>query len=248
MPNLNRPLVLCIELDQSFVDAPTEDREAFLHLCEENHEHLKLVYMSHDNAQNLISRAAQAEMPVPELFLADSGTTLLKGDGTGSVESLQRNIIQLWPGKEQVVKALGAVEGVTVTADDAPCRQGVEVSGEEATEALEAKVGEMGCDLERRGENAFDVLPYGVNKGTTLGRWIVEANVNPNNVLSFGDGMGDENLFGRGWRGAVYAHAPDGLKEEGGRYHNVTLLENSAFKGTMEALRRQGWMEMAAKA
>lgn len=248
MPNLNRPLVLCIELDQSFVDAPAEDREAFTQLCEENHEQLKLVYMSHDNAQNLISRAAQAEMPVPELFLADSGTTLLKGDGTGSVESLQRNIIQLWPGKEQVIKALESVEGVTVTPDDAPCRQGVELSGEEAIEALQAKVEELGCDLERRGDTAFDVLPYGVNKGTTLGRWLVEANINPNNVLSFGDGLGDETLFGRGWRGAVYAHAPDSLKEEGGRYHNVTLLKESAFKGTLEALRRQGWMEKAAVA
>jgi hypothetical protein len=246
--SLVRPLVLAVDLDETFASSASEERDELFALLEAHADEVTLIYMSHSSAEQLIGIAANAELPVPAVFMADSGTTVLKGDGTGTIEPLQRNIIQLWPGKEAVVKLVESVDGVTALEDSAPCRQGVKVEGEEALEALRARVDELGCHLDRRGEGEWNILPYGVDKGTTLGRFVVEKNLAPNAVLAIAESVGDDCLFGRGWRGAVFSHADQGLKEFGDRFHNVTVLKNDGPAGVLEALRSHGWLELAKTA
>ena len=245
---LARPVMLAIDLDESFTQSDSGMREQLFGLIEESADDVRLVYMSHDSAENLIGLAASAELPVPEVFMADSGTTVLKGDGTGTIEPLQRNIIQLWPGKEAVQKALNEIEGVSILSDDAQCRQAFKAEGEEAIEQVRAKVDSLGCSFEPRGENEYYVMPYGVEKGSTLGRYLVESNIAPTSVLAFGETEGDQCLFGRGWRGAIFSHAPQSLKDTAGRFHNVHVLEESGAIAVLQALRSHGWLEMAAKA
>jgi hypothetical protein len=173
---------------------------------------------------------------------------VLKGDGTGTIEPIQRNIIQLWPGKEAVLRTIKEVPGVTPIEDEAPCRQGVKVQGDEALELLRVKADEIGCHLDRRGDGEWNILPFGVDKGTTLGRYVVEENLAPNAVLAIAEHTGDDCLFGRGWRGGVFGHADKDLKEFGDRFHNVTVLQKSGAAGVLDALRAQGWLELAKTA
>ena len=242
---LVRPLVLAVDLDASFSAGDGSNREILFSVLEAHADEVRLIYMSHDSAENLIGIAADAELPVPAVFMADSGTTVLKGDGTGTIEPIQRNIIQLWPGKEAVLKHIGEIDGVTAIDDEAQCRQGVKIAGDEALEALRAKADELGCHLDRRGDGEWNILPYGVDKGTTLGRYVVEENLAPNAVIAIAEHTGDDCLFGRGWRGGVFAHADEDLKEFGNRFHNVTVLEKSGAAGVLDALRVQGWLELA---
>lgn len=242
---LVRPLVLAVDLDETFAAGDGSNRETLFSILEAHADDVRLIYMSHDSAEKLIGIAADAELPVPAVFMADSGTTVLKGDGTGTIEPIQRNIIQLWPGKETVMKLIEELDGVTAIEDEAPCRQGVKVEGEEPLEALRARVDDVGCQIDRRGDGEWNILPFGVDKGTTLGRYVVEENLAPNSVLAIAEHTGDDCLFGRGWRGGVFAHADTELKEFGDRFHNVTVLEQSGAAGVMDALRAQGWLELA---
>jgi hydroxymethylpyrimidine pyrophosphatase-like HAD family hydrolase len=242
---LVRPLVLAVDLDETFAAGDGSNRETLFSVLEAHADEVRLIYMSHGSAEQLIGIAADAELPVPAVFMADSGTTVLKGDGTGTIEPIQRNIIQLWPGKEAVAKVIAELEGVTAIEDEAPCRQGVKVEGEEALEALRARADGLGCHLDRRGEGEWNILPFGVDKGTTLGRYVVDENLAPNAVLAIAEHTGDDCLFGRGWRGGVFAHADAELKEFGDRFHNVTVLEKSGAAGVLDALRSQGWLELA---
>ncbi len=245
---LSRPLVLAIDLDPTFPQSDPEARADLFALFEAHLDDVRLVYMSNGSADQLIQLAADAELPVPEVFMADAGTTVLKGDGSGAIEPLQRNIIQLWPGNDAVENAIKEIEGLELQPDGALCRETVKANSAEALEALREKAQQLGCHLERCGEDLYFVFPYGVEKGTTLGRFLVEANINPNNVLSIGEVIGDMCLFGRGWRGAVFAHAPAELREDASRFHNVVILEHSGAEGVLEALRAHGWLEMAAQA
>ena len=245
--SLVRPLVLAIDLDETFAASDASARDALFSLLEAHADDARLIYMSHSSAEHLIGIAADAELPVPAVFMADSGTTVLKGDGTGTIEPTQRNIIQLWPGKEAVQKNIDAVDGVSALADEAQCRQGVKIEGDEALETLRVKADEIGCHVDHRGEGEWNILPYGVDKGTTLGRYVVEENLAPNAVLAIAESVGDDCLFGRGWRGGVFGHADQELKDFGDRFHNVTVLESSGAAGVLEALRTQGWLELAKK-
>ena len=156
---------------------------------------------------------------------------------------MQRDIIQLWPGKEAVQKALGEIEGVTLDDDSAPCRQRFEVTGDEVMEQVREKAVVLGCHINMRRENAYDLLPYGIDKGTTLGRYIVEKNINPNSVLAIVEANGDQCLFGRGWRGATFAHAPQHLRDFSDRFHNAMALKESGPKGVLEAIKTHMWIE-----
>jgi hydroxymethylpyrimidine pyrophosphatase-like HAD family hydrolase len=242
---LARPLLLSLDLDETFAASPAEARADLFALFEAHADEVQLVYTSHEPAEKLIEIAASAELPVPAMFMADTGTTVLKGDASGTVEPLQRNIIQLWPGKESVQKALGDASGVSLIDDGALCRQSVKAESEEAMQALQEKVAELGCHYAERGENEYYVLPYGVDKGTTLGRYLVEANVNPNDVLAIGEAEGDDCLFGRGWRGAAFGHAVASVKDIGNRFHNVVVLDESGAPAVLEALRQHNWLELA---
>ena len=242
---LVRPLVLAVDLDETFASGDGSNRETLFSVLEAHADDVRLIYMSHDSAEKLIGIAADAELPVPAVFMADSGTTVLKGDGTGTIEPIQRNIIQLWPGKETVAKLIAELDGVTAIEDEAPCRQGVKVEGDEALEALRERVDSLGCHIDRRGDGEWNILPFGVDKGTTLGRYVVDENLAPNAVLAIAEHTGDDCLFGRGWRGGVFAHADSELKEFGDRFHNVTVLEQSGAAGVLDALRAQGWLELA---
>jgi hydroxymethylpyrimidine pyrophosphatase-like HAD family hydrolase len=242
---LVRPLVLAVDLDETFASGDGSNRETLFSVLEAHADEVRLIYMSHDSAEKLIGIAADAELPVPAVFMADSGTTVLKGDGTGTIEPIQRNIIQLWPGKETVAKLIAELDGVTAIEDEAPCRQGVKVEGDEALEALRERVDGLGCHIDRRGDGEWNILPFGVDKGTTLGRYVVDENLAPNAVLAIAEHTGDDCLFGRGWRGGVFAHADSELKEFGDRFHNVTVLEQSGAAGVLDALRAQGWLELA---
>lgn len=242
---LCKSLCVSIDLDETFVSASDAERDELLHLFENTEEQVSLIYTSNGPAEELIAAAAKAHMPVPDMFLADSGTTALKGDGSGTIEPLQRNIIQLWPGKENMQKVLGEFSGVKLIDDAAPCRQMVEINDEETLEAVREKIDGMGCSVEHREENRYDVLPYGVNKGASLGRWIVQENVAPSSFIAFSSSAGDFALCGRGWRAAVFAGAPDSLKQECDRFHNVRILDADGPKGVVEALRHFGWLETA---
>jgi hydroxymethylpyrimidine pyrophosphatase-like HAD family hydrolase len=240
---LVRPLFLAIDLDDTFVDANAGAREELFGLLETNADDVRLMYMSHDSAENLIKLAAKAELPVPELFMADSGTTLLTGDGSATIEPLQRDIIQLWPGKESVREALSSVEGVELLDDNAPCRQGFKASSEEALAQVREKATGLGCHVQPRGEGEYNLLPFGIEKGTTLGRYLVQKNINPDSVVIVAEDTGDECLFGRGWRGAAFAHAPESLREHAKRFHNAFALESDGPAAVVQALRSHGWIE-----
>jgi len=241
---LARPLVLSIDIDETFVESTKEASADLFALFEAHADDVQLVYTSHDPAERLIELAANAELPVPAMFMADTGTTVLKGDASGTVEPLQRNIIQLWPGKESVLKALDGISGLTVLEDGALCRHSIKVEGEESLTALQEKVTELGCAVADKAEGEVYVLPYGVDKGTTLGRFLVEMNVNPNDVLAIGAAEGDDCLFGRGWRGAAFGHAVASVKEIGDKFHNVAVLEDTGAIAVMQALRAHNWLEM----
>jgi hydroxymethylpyrimidine pyrophosphatase-like HAD family hydrolase len=248
MSMLSRPLVLAITLDESFATAAASERERMLGVFDASAEDLKLVYMSHESSGTLIQLAARAELPVPAMFLADSGTTALKGDGTGTIEPLQRNIIQLWPGKDSVTRALKDLPGVKLVDDDAPCRQAIEIESDEAFETARAKADEIGCHLSTRRGTRRDVLPFGVDLGSSLGRWMVQENISPANVLAVGQYVGDASLFGRGWRGALFAQAQDALRAEAGSYHNVYTARTNGPQAVMDGLRYFGWLAMSGVA
>lgn len=241
---LARPLVLAIDIDETFVDSAADARAELFALFEAHADDVQLIYTSHEPAEKLIELAANAELPVPNMFMADTGTTVLKGDASGTVEPLQRNIIQLWPGKEAVQKAIESTDGVDLIEDGALCRQSVKVSSQEALDALQEKIAELGCHHADKAEGEIYVLPYGVDKGTTLGRYLVEMNVNPNDVLAIGAAEGDDCLFGRGWRGAAFGHSVASVKDIGNKFHNVAVLETSGAVAVLEALRQHNWLEM----
>jgi hydroxymethylpyrimidine pyrophosphatase-like HAD family hydrolase len=243
---LTRPLLLALDLDASFVETFPDERRQLVEMLGAAQHPLRIVYMSHESAEALIHLAADAGLTVPHMLMADSGTTALKGDGTGTIEPLQRNIIQLWPGKDAVIRAMKPITTLRPLDDNAPCRQGFQYDTPPTLGEARKKADEIGCQVQERGLGRLDVLPFGVDKGSTLGRYIVQENIAPTQVLAFGEAHGDVNLFGRGWRGVVFPHAPSELVSESRRFHNVFMVQMDGAKGVLEGLRHFGWLELSA--
>lgn len=81
------------------------------------------------------------------------------------------------------------------------------------SDELKQAVDALGCDLLYSAGLYLDILPRGVNKGSTLTRLVAHLGVDPEQVLVAGDTLNDLSLFQQNFKGVCVGDAEAGLLE-----------------------------------
>src|SRR5690606_20978101 len=92
----------------------------------------------------------------------------------------------------------------------------------------------------RSADKYLDVLPQGVNKGSTLTKLVQHLGVDPGNVLVAGDTLNDLSLYHTGYRGVVVGQAEAGLSEATAGMDNVHHARSPGAGGILEAIKLDG--------
>ena len=114
---------------------------------------------------------------------------------------------------------------------------------EDAIDRAGGALEELEVDLVASAGVYLDVLPPGVNKGTTLRRVLRWLERGETDVVVAGDTLNDLALFETGLSGVVVGNCEAALRERVAGREHLYLADGEGAAGILEGLRHFGWLE-----
>ena len=229
-----------------------------------------LIYVSGRAPAAVTELAERVALPEPDVLIADVGTSVLRGLGPGRIDEIELELEDLWPGAHPVRERLAGLTELALQDVRAPRRVSYWIEpvrrlrpeaadpyaapagddrslGAEAA-ALAASVGaraaERLADLDVDvlvSSNAFlDVLPRGVNKGSTLRRVLAWLGAPDDVCVVAGDSLNDLDLFETGFKGIVVGNCEPALRRRVAGMERVYQAREEGVAGLVEGLRHHG--------
>ena len=230
-------MLLATDLDGTFLAGSEEERKALYHLIAK-HTEIQLVFVTGRGLHSVLSLfTGELMIPVPECFICDVGATILNGYTHEPIDPIQSDIEQKWPGKQKILEELKHIPGLI--PQDVPQERRCSFFFDEQVDKdkLEEDIAALGYDLIMSADKFADVLPRGVNKGSTLKRYIELINYPDADVLVAGDTFNDLSLFETGYKAVAVGNSESGLIAATKNKSNVFHAKSNGAGGIMEAIK-----------
>lgn len=264
--------VLASDLDGTLADGSEKARRALVEWIEARDD-ARLVYVTGRTPGSARELMERASLPAPDVLIADVGTTVLEGPSFEPISAIQAEIERDWPGAHAVRERLAPMTPLRLQEIDAsrrvswwiePVRQrraaghdpfaarapddasmladAVRIAAEIGAEAAE-RLTPLAVDVLVSANVFLDVLPRGVNKGSTLLRVLEWLDADPASCVVAGDSLNDLALFATGLRGIVVGNCEPALAEMVKGMVRVYRAQESGAGGVLEGLRHHGWFD-----
>lgn len=229
-------MLLATDLDGTFLGGSQEDREqlyGFLHAQPD----ITLVFVTGRGLASVQPLLDDPKIPQPDYIISDVGATVVSGSTLQPLQPLQDEIARKWPGQATVRSRMEAgLTGLRFQEVPQERRCSFYYDGTTDVEAAGRIVAELGCDLVQSAGKYLDVLPPGVNKGSTLLQLVQLIAYPHNRVLVAGDTMNDRSLYDTGFKGVVVGGAEAALLQYTHEHPRVWQAVKTGAGGIMEAL------------
>lgn len=239
-----RAPTLATDLDGTFAGGTPEQRRA-LQAALAALPGGALIYVTGRTVDATRALIREADLPHPDVLVADVGTTVVHGEEFAPVAEIEREIERSWPGGEEVRRRLAVVAGIEEQEVRPPRRVSYwlrEASMREAMDRAAERLHDLPVDLVGSAGVYLDVLPRGVNKGSTLRRVLRWLEREEAEVVVAGDTLNDLALFETGLRGIVVGNCEAELRARVAGLAHLYMAEGEGAAGILEGLRRFGWL------
>jgi hypothetical protein len=188
---------------------------------------------------------AEREMGLcpPHLVIGDVGCTVACGASLQPLPLAVDPIEALWRGMpERVLPLLAAMPGLSPQPISADRRLAYDILDRNALDpARLAALEGHGVDWLISGDRYLDVLPAGVNKGSTLLRLLEWLEIGAEQVVTAGDSLNDLAMFETGLNGVMVANAEPGLLAALPRLSGIYRALGEGCEGILEGLLHFGF-------
>jgi len=229
-------LLLATDLDGTFLGGSPEDRTGLYEWIKQQDE-LKLVFVTGRGLASVQPLLDDPAIPNPDYIICDVGATIVHGHNLAPVAPLQAVIEKKWPGQQLVRTRMEQVAGLRM--QEVPQQRRCSFFYDDTT-AIDVAVQiatSLGCDVIQSAGRFLDVLPAGVNKGSTLVQLIAQVNYPAGKVLVAGDTMNDRSLYDTGFRGVVVGAAEPALLQYTLHHTHVLQSDKPGAAGVMDGIR-----------
>jgi len=238
-------LTLATDLDGTFAGGPRSARDRLQRLLAARSGGL-LIYVTGRSVPAARALMAEAGLPHPDVLIADVGTTVVDGRSFAPIGAIEAELAGRWPGGDAVRARLAGYPAVVEQSVRAPRRVSYErVNGE--FEAVVSGVRDRlaGLDVHVIGSAGVyvDVLPRGIDKGTTLRRVLRWLGRPEAHVVVAGDTLNDLALFETGLRGIAVGNSEPALVARIRQRKGVFLATGPGAQGILEGLAHFGWID-----
>jgi glucosylglycerol-phosphate synthase len=238
-------LLLASDLDGTFLDGRQADRLTLYRLLRAS-PHIRLVYVTGRGLETILPLLDDPMLPDPEFIIADVGATIVHREGLKPVAPLQWEIDAQWVGLAPVLAALEDLTGLERQAVPQERRASFLTSDPDLIAEVQRRLTHLPVDVLHSARRYLDVLPRGVNKGSTLARLIDQLQVRREDVFVAGDTLNDLSLYEVGFAGVVVGSAERALSDATRAMPLVVHARSPGAGGILEALRAKPDLELPA--
>lgn len=232
--------VLATDLDGTFLGGSAAAR-AMLTAHFRDHAERTLLYVTGRSSRSVMQLVSAGTLPRPDAMISDVGTFIASGDGTPVEGPLLDGIRHAWNDRSATVRAAFAdFAGLRIQEFFGPHRVSYYFDTPDVLPAAHARAEALGCDGLVSDNMYFDVLPRGVNKGSTLRRLMHEWGVPDAAVLVAGDTLNDLSMLASGLPAVVVGNAEPALLAALPQSDRIVRASAPGCDGILEALRIQG--------
>jgi hydroxymethylpyrimidine pyrophosphatase-like HAD family hydrolase len=248
-PLPERPeLVLVTDLDGTLLGGATPERRRFYRWLARQRQRVLHVFCTGRDL-NAIARVLQEDEPIglaaPHLVIGDVGCTVACGASLLPVPLAVDPIEARWSGLEQrLLPLLDAQPGLSPQPVHSSRRLAYTIDLERFDHGLIPALEAHGVDCLISDSRYFDVLPAGVNKGSTLLSLLRWLEVDPVTVVTAGDSLNDLAMFETGLKGVMVANAEPELVAQLPRLPSVYRARGEGCAGIAEGLRHFGFAHL----
>lgn len=229
-------MLIATDLDGTFL-AGTPAQRSRLYQWIDAHDDVQLAYVTGRGLPLVTPLLDDPDLPRPDYLICDVGATLADGQGR-PIASLMADIEAAWPGEQVVVAALAHLPGLQRQPQPQARRCSFhctpEQVGPEVRDAIDA-LG-LGLDLLYSADWYLDVLPGGVNKGSSLRRLVRHLGLSDEAVLVAGDTLNDLSMYEHGFRGVCVGGSEPALLDATRELPLVLHASGPGCDGILQAL------------
>ncbi|WP_459615889.1 glucosylglycerol-phosphate synthase [Bordetella sp. 2513F-2] len=235
-------MLLATDLDGTFLAGSPEERLR-LYQTIASHPEIRLAYVSGRNLERILPLLDDPTLPTPDYIIADVGATVVHGNTLQPVQPLQVQVESQWPGDQAVATAMAAFPGLERQDVPQARRCSYFCTPEQAQDpALHQAVRDLGCDMLFSAGRYFDVLPPGVNKGSTLRGLVEILGLQDDEVLVAGDTLNDTSMYHTGFMGVCVGGSEPALLEQTRNSTRVLHASRAGCGGILEAFAHFGFL------
>jgi len=238
-------LALVTDLDGTLLAGSTVTRRRFYAwLASQRHRVLQVFCTGRDlrSVARVLSQQADLGLSSPHLVIGDVGCTVACGASLVPVTLALEPIEALWRGRaERVLPLLATVPGLTPQPLSTDRRLAYGIDPARLDTSLLAAIEAHGVDCLVSGDRYLDVLPPGVNKGTTLLGLLEWLALEPSLVVTAGDSLNDLAMFQTGLQSVMVGNAEPGLVRALPQLARTYRASGHGCDGILEGLRHFGF-------
>ena len=213
-------MLLATDLDGTFLGGSAEDRQTLYQLVSGSQD-IQLVFVTGRGLEAVMPLLSDPLVPTPDYIICDVGGTVVEGASLQPVQPLQADIDRRWPGELAVAAAVAAFPELERQEVPQQRRCSYFCHQDAVTPALVEAARALGCEVMYSASRYLDLLPAGVNKGSTLQALVDQLGIAHDEVLVAGDTLNDLAMFEAGFQGVCVGDSEAALLAATGDLANV---------------------------
>ena len=228
-------MLLATDLDGTFLGGSLTKKQQLYNLIR-NRPDVKLVFVTGRGIETVLPLLHDPMVPIPAYIISDVGATIVDGNTREPVAAIQSDIERLWPDEHLLKQQLAGIRGLH--PQEVPQQRRCSFYYDDGVDLLAIKeiARTYQCDVLLSAGKYLDILPGGVNKGTTLTRLIQLMEFPEDHVLVAGDTYNDYSLFETGYKGVAVGKSEPALLKAVEKMTTVYQAEKEGAGGILEAM------------
>ncbi|WP_398451932.1 glucosylglycerol-phosphate synthase [Sphingobacterium thalpophilum] len=226
-------MLLATDLDGTFLGGKMEDRLRLYRLIKANRD-IQLVFVTGRGLESVLPLLSDPLIPVPDFIIADVGATVVNGHTLEAIEPLQSEIEEKWPKTYAIRSELEEIPQLSYQHVPQQRRSSFYYESDVDRERVQQVADKYDCDIITSADRYLDLLPKGVNKGTTLRTLIEFLNIPADQVMVAGDTLNDLALFQIGFNGVAVGKSESSLLDAINELDTAYRAEAAGAGGILE--------------
>lgn len=229
-------LLLATDLDGTFLAGKSLFKQQLYRMMRERDD-VVLVFVSGRGLETVIPLLNDPIIPNPHYIISDVGATIVNGLTLEPIQPLQASIEDKWPGSINISNKFKEVKGLEW--QEVPQMRRCSYYFDEHTDLEQVNyiAQSLGCDVLMSAGKYLDILPHGVNKGSSLTQLVNLLKISKKDVLVAGDTLNDLSLYTTDYKGVVVGAAEEKLIEATSDNPLVYQAEKPGCGGILEAIK-----------